>query len=140
MSDEENRKARIIARIQKMSPAKLAALEALFDAFEATETETTKRPKRPASLPSDAPRLVTAAELFGDTSPTQRAKPRQRYKFPEELLADPDAFKRAESIANARRHKITKKLAITPEEDTRGKMADAFVHQAKRRRAAAANI
>jgi predicted negative regulator of RcsB-dependent stress response len=79
------------------------------------------------------PRLVTADELFGNVPPTQRAKPRQKYKFPPELLDDPDAVSRAQSVANARWYKIREGHEISPDEDARGKMAASFVKQAQRR-------
>ena len=80
------------------------------------------------------PRPVTAEELFGDVPPTLRARPRQKYKFPPELLDDPQAVSRAQGVANARTYKIRKGIEVSPEEDARGKKADSFVKQAQRRR------
>jgi CheY-like chemotaxis protein len=91
-------------------------------------SETATAPARPSA------HLLTARELFGDAAPTRQAKPRQKYKFAPELLADPAAVSAAESIANARTYKLRKGVELTPDEDARGKMAASFVKQAQRRR------
>jgi hypothetical protein len=134
----KNRKARIIARIQNMPIAKLVALEKLLDDFETMQTATTQPSAKPAVPSSAAPRAVTADDLFGNIPLEQQVKQHQKYTFAPELLADPEALKRAVSIVNARRYKIRKHHEVSPEEDARGKMAASFVKQATRRQRAGA--
>src|ERR1019366_9396159 len=87
---------------------------------------------KPAAASSNAPQAVTAEMLFGDVQ-TALAKPRQKYAFPDELLTDPEALRKAESVANARTYKKRKGSELSPDEDARGKIAASFVQQAKRR-------
>jgi len=142
---DEIQEANIVARVRSMPREKLPALAKLIDDLERASGETTGRATAkprpdeapPVPAPSE-PRPVTAQELFEDVPPTQRAKPRQKYKFSPELLDDPDALSRAQSVANARRYKIREHHEISPEEDARGKKAESFVKQAQRRQRRAA--
>jgi hypothetical protein len=78
-------------------------------------------------------RPVTAEELFGNVPPALQSKPRQKYVFETGLLDNPEAFKIAQRIANARNYKVRNRIPLTPKEDAHGLMANSFVNQARSR-------
>src|SRR5271155_4418070 len=92
--------------------------------FAGAATETAK----PERL-----RFVTAKEL-DKVPPGLRVKQHQKYEFAPEELADPGRVKSERSIANARNYKLRKGVALSDDEDERGRVAEAFIQQARTRR------
>jgi hypothetical protein len=80
-----------------------------------------------------APRAVTAEELFGNVPSNLQVKAHKKYEFSPELLKDPEALKAAQRIANARNKKIRGGAKLSEEEDGRGRVAESFIKQARRR-------
>jgi hypothetical protein len=111
----------------------------LLPRIEAAAVEIAGRATFATAPQSANSRPVTAEELFGDVPSSLQTKGRQKYVFAPELLDDPEAFAKAQSIANARNYKVRKHMPLTTEEDTLGLIANSFVNQArtKRRRKAA---
>jgi uncharacterized protein YjbI with pentapeptide repeats len=121
--------AELTAR-ENTAPAKAAP----HPADAAKETTAPQAPAEAATISAlAAPRPVTAEELFGNVPPALQAKPRQKYNFPPELLDNSEAFKTAQSIANARNYKVRNHMPLTDEEDAQGLMANSFVNQARTR-------
>jgi tetratricopeptide (TPR) repeat protein len=123
------------AAADELGLSKKRAFEAMKREAAEAGRETTGRatatPRPEAPHASTPPRRVTADELFEGIPPEQQAKRRQKYDFAPELLSDPVAIGKAESIANARTYKRRKGIAMTPAEDARGKMAESLVKKAK---------
>jgi hypothetical protein len=80
------------------------------------------------------PQAITAETLFDDVPPALQTKPRQKYNFPAELLNDPKAIQRAQSIVNARKYKTRKGIELTTDEITRAQVAASLVRQSERRK------
>jgi tetratricopeptide (TPR) repeat protein len=97
-------------------------------------SEHTSEPiSTPTAASKVAPLIVSEEMLFGDAPSVAPAKSRQKYVFPDELLTDPQALRKAESLSNARTYKKRKDIPLSSDEDIRGKIAGSFVQQAKRR-------
>jgi hypothetical protein len=110
-----------------LSPAEL---QEAIDNYRAARSENTAVP--PAA-PNTIPQVVTAEMLFDDVPSALQAKPRQKYLFPDELLNDPEAVRKARSIVNARNYKTSTGAPLAAEEEARAKKASAFLSARRRK-------
>ena len=124
------------AVVAHVDPAVAATLERAVQEFtqHAEPPRLEQAAKETAAPARPAARFVTAEEFFSDVPLALQVKPRQRYKFPAELLDDPAAFQRAQSLVNARNYRARKGMKLAPPDEQKVRMANSFKQQVQRRR------